>query len=84
MEDEDDNDAEVVEEEEEKSDDDSSALKESQFTSYFAQLMENSDNDVDVLAKFQTEVMALEKSVKDMEAQVQGEQDQKAAIQDQY
>ena len=40
MEDEDDNDAEVVEEEE-KSDDDSSALKESQFTSYFAQLMEN-------------------------------------------
>ena len=84
VEDEDDNDAEVVEEEEEKSDDDSSALKESQFTSYFAQLMENSDNDVDVLAKFQTEVMALEKSVKDMEAQVQGEQDQKAAIQDQY
>ena len=46
--------------------------------------MENSDNDVDMLAKFQTEVMALEKSVKDMEAQVQGEQDQKAAIQDQY
>ena len=84
VEDEDDNDAEVVQEEEEKSDDDSSALKESQFTSYFAQLMENSDNDVDVLAKFQTEVMALEKSVKDMEAQVQGEQDQKAAIQDQY
>ena len=84
VEDEDDNNAEVVEEEEEKSDDDSSALKESQFTSYFAQLMENSDNDVDVLAKFQTEVMALEKSVKDMEAQVQGEQDQKAAIQDQY
>ena len=86
VEDEDDNDgAEAVEgEEEEKADDDSSALKESQFTSYFAQLMENSDNDVDMLAKFQTEVMALEKSVKDMEAQVQGEQDQKAAIQDQY
>ena len=86
VEDEDDNDgAEAVEgEEEEKADDDSSALKESQFTSYFAQLLENSDNDVDMLAKFQTEVMALEKSVKDMEAQVQGEQDQKAAIQDQY
>ena len=78
-------DTEVVEgEEDSEGADESSSLKESQFTSYFAELMENSDNDVDMLAKFQTEVMALEKSVKDMEAQVQGEQDQKAAIQDQY
>ena len=89
VEDEDENDSmsdtEVVEgEEDSEGADESSSLKESQFTSYFAELMENSDNDVDMLAKFQTEVMALEKSVKDMEAQVQGEQDQKAAIQDQY
>ncbi len=89
VEDEDENDSmsdtEVVEgEEDSEGADESSSLKESQFTSYFAELMENSNNDVDMLAKFQTEVMALEKSVKDMEAQVQGEQDQKAAIQDQY
>jgi len=75
---------EAEEEETEENATSEASLKESRFTSYFAKLMESSENDVDMLAKFQTEVMELEKSVKDMQAQVQGEQDQKAAVQDQY